>query len=270
MSVGANIDGFVIRSKKNFHTDNAKFCIAEWVSTVYLISMSVHEFKPRKPKNKPPREPMFNIEDPAPFVLAAILVLCYLGFVLAGTSFQDFAREAGSLFASEGRVLFSQRPLGSISTLVTHVLLHADWSHVLINAVFICIFGILTIRGVKNKHKSIFGFLRRGPVVFLAVFIIGAIGGGLLQWLYWGVFSLTGVAVGASTGGSALFATAAWAIGGRDRLMTFGLFVVGFDVINLLMGGNVAWAAHLGGYLTGAALAILWVNPNSADMRSFR
>ena len=50
--------------------------------------------------------------------------------------------------------MLDDRPLGNISTLLTHTLLHAGWGHVLMNSGFILAFGIITIRGVKSKDIS--------------------------------------------------------------------------------------------------------------------
>ncbi|PHR90893.1 MAG: hypothetical protein COA69_14370 [Robiginitomaculum sp.] len=228
--------------------------------------MSVHQLRPPQRPAQPPKEPILNIEDPAPFVLAAVFGLCHLGFVMAPQSFSAFASQSFALFSANGQVLIPGRPLGSVSTLLTHTLLHADWSHVLMNSAFIAIFGVIAIRGVKHKNKPVLGVMRRGSVVFLAIFVLGAISGGLAQWLYWILANSTGAAIGASSGGAALFACTAWGIGGKKRLMSFGIMVMAFDLFSTLMGGNPAWAAHLGGYSMGAALAVLWLNPNSADI----
>ncbi len=212
---------------------------------------------------------MLNIEDPAPFLMVAVFLLCYLGYVLAPTSFKEFVFQACALGANEGVVMLDGRPLGNISTLLTHTLLHAGWGHVLMNSGFILAFGIITIRGVKSKDIPLFGRVRRGSAIFLAIFLIGAVAGGLGQWAQWIVFNGTGAALGASTGGAALFASAAWVIGGRSRLISFGLVLVALDAFNIVMGSHPAWAGHLGGYLAGAALAVLWIKPNSSGIGIF-
>ena len=186
-------------------------------------------------------------------------------------AFKEFIFQACVLGANDGHVLLDERPIGNFPTLLTHTLLHSGWSHVLMNAGFILVFGIITIRGVKLKDYPLFGRIKRGPAIFLAIFLLGAIGGGLAQWLYWVVSSSSGAALGASTGGAALFASAGWALGGRDRMFFFGVVVVAFDAISMVMGySNPAWAGHLGGYLTGAALAVFWVKPNSTGMTILR
>ena len=214
---------------------------------------------------------MFNIDEPAPFMVAAILVLAHVGYILAPESFKNFVFEACVLGANKGHIFLEQRPLGNIPTLLTHALLHSGWTHVIMNSVFILVFGIITIRGAKRKDYPLLGRINRGSAVFLGIFILGAIGGGLAQWLYWALSGSSGVALGASTGGTALFASAGWALGGRQRMFAFGVVIVAFDFITIMTGsGNPAWAGHLGGYLAGAALSPLWVKPNSTGMTIFR
>ncbi len=227
----------------------------------YLVEMSVHPIRPK--------EPMLNVEDPAPFWLAAVLFLSYLGFTLAPASFQEFVYQACVLGANKGTVFLDARPLGNLPTLLTHTLLHVSWGHVLMNSVFIVVFGIITIRGVQMKNVPLFGHIRRGSAIFLAIFLLGSIAGGLGQWLQWIVFESTGAALGASTGGAALFASAAWVIGGQKRLISFGIVLVVLDFANTLLGAHPAWAGHLGGYLAGAPLAMLWLRPNNSGIGMF-
>lgn len=227
--------------------------------------MTIEQFPdPKKTPLKPPKEPILNIEDPAPFIIASILCLAHLGLSLAGDSFRQFAMSAGVLAADQGQFIMAGRPLGWLSPLLTHVLLHADWGHVLMNSAFIVIFGIITIRGVRQKDHLFLGRFRKGALVFLLIFLLGSIGGGVGQILVWVATKSTGLALGASTGGAALFATAAWVLGGRQYLLSFGIVLISFDVFSIMMGAHPSWAGHLGGYCTGAALAVLLLKPKSA------
>lgn len=212
---------------------------------------------------------MLNIEDPAPFWMVVVLLLCYLGFSLSPNSFQEFVYQACALGANEGKVFLDSRPLGNIPTLFTHTFLHAGWGHVLMMSGFILAFGIITIRGVQFKHIPIMGVIRRGSAVFLAIFLLGAVVGGLAQWLQWFVFKETGVLFGATTSMAALFASSAWVLGGRKNLFIFIIVLVAFDAFNIAMGARAPWAGHLGGYLAGAALAVLWIKPNSSGIDIF-
>ncbi len=218
------------------------------------------------------KEPILNVEDPAPFWLAAVLVLCYVGFSFAPSGFKNFILSAAMLLAQQGHVMLDGRPLGNVSTLLTHTLIHSGWSHVLVNAGLILAFGVFTVRATKNMHIPVWGRFRRGALVFLTIFLAGAIMGGLAQWLLWIVTQSSGAALGASTGGAALFATTGWAMGGKNRLIIFGIIMLAYDMFVIATSGmtggmlNPAWAGHLGGFLAGAVLAPLLVTPGAARL----
>ncbi|MEE9271795.1 MAG: rhomboid family intramembrane serine protease [Robiginitomaculum sp.] len=218
------------------------------------------------------KEPIFNIEEKTPIYLIAILIGMHALMIFV-PSVGNYLINAFSLAAQKGTVFIPHRTIGNIPTLLTHVLVHAGWQHVLMNSAFIGIFGILAMRGVRNKNTLIWGRLNRAGIVFLGLFIAGAVAGGLGQWLLWMItkpeFSS---AVGASTGSAALFAAAGWVIGGRARMYSFGIFLVAMDAFALVTGGmmgNPAWAGHLGGYLAGVALVPLLLKPNCVSMRFF-
>lgn len=234
--------------------------------------MTVHQFpkRPNAPKQqRPTKEPMLNVEDPAPFVLGLVLVLCYVGLLFAPVSFKNFVTQACILAVQNGQLAIEGRTLGAIPTLVTHGFVELSLVGVLMNAALIIAFGIVTIRGTRMKSYPVFG-IRRGAAVFYAIFAAGIIGGGLAQWAYWLLFGTSGVMFGASAGVSALFAATAYAMGGRQYLMSFGILVLVMQVLALTMGSAPTWPAQLMGYSVGAVLAIRWVNPNSASMGSFR
>ena len=222
--------------------------------------MSVHDFKT-------PKQPFLNVEYQAPFWLAAILVACYGIFVVVPDALKNSIWFNFALIAEQGHVLLADRPLRGVYTLLTHVLTHGGWSHVLVNAGLIVAFGVITMRGMRNPQKA--------TTLFLGIFCLGAIGGGLGQWLVWVLTGSTGIAVGASTGGMALFATTAWALGGRSRVFAFFAVMVAFDAIGIYMGkqnfasltANPAWAGHMGGFLVGAILARFWVRPSSTGIQ---
>jgi membrane associated rhomboid family serine protease len=134
------------------------------------------------------------------------------------------------------------------------------------------VFGIAVIRGAKLLARAK-GKVTTATRDFLLIFFAGVIIGGLFQWGWWAAtnaqFTATG-AVGASGGASALFAAGAWAIGGRDKMIQFGL---GWVVINAVMvllenfiGMNIAWPAHIGGYIAGMILAPLFVKSNATRL----
>ena len=209
------------------------------------------------------REPVFNLSETAPLRFAGLLVALYALIIL--TPLYD------SQLLEQFLVL---RPLKETSgwrwlALGGHGVFHASWSHVLLNATMLVVFGILTMRGAR-AHAVLQGVRGRPALVFVAIWLIGVVGGGVAQWLWWMAVDAIGwadvagqSAVGASGGVSALFASAAWAMGGRETVVKFG---IGWALINLVfvvfesvIGVGIAWAAHLGGYLAGALVAPLWM-----------
>lgn len=222
--------------------------------------MTVHKFRPpRRPKEK-----FLNVEHPAPFVLVSILVLAHLIFALLPIEQKNFMFLALALIAEDGDAFYViGRPLGNFAPLITHTLLHGDWSHVLMNSGMILAFGVITARGAKNAARPVLRRFSRPALVFLGIFFAGAIVGGLGQWLLWFALGSSGIAIGASGGGAALFASAGWAMGGRDRMLAFGIITLAFNAIAVAMGAPLAWAAHVGGFAAGALLAPLWIRPSS-------
>jgi len=212
-----------------------------------------------------PREPMFNISEKVPVWLAGLLIIIHLIIHYGPSSFSNLIADWGVLL-----------PLGagdpsvvqSAVRLVGHGFLHGSWGHVLMNSGMIVIFGVITMRGARAMRFSK-GQTKNISLDFLQVFLIGVIGGGIAQWLWWTVSgSIDTAALGASGGASALFATTAWALGGKERLIGFG---IGWALINAVMvfagpvlGMNLAWAAHMGGYVTGAALAPVLIKASSS------
>lgn len=219
---------------------------------------------------------MLNVKEPAPLILAVILVLCYLGYVLAPDAVKQTIESATVLAARDGDVFLTGRPIGNFATLFTHTLAHGNWTHVLMNAGFIFAFGVLTIRATKNAGRPIWKRVKRGPLVFLTIFLAGALLGGLAQWILWIVTGGTGLAVGASTGGAALFACAGWALGGKERMFGFIAVMMAIDALVIFSGGgasglhNPAWAGHLGGFIAGALLAPRLLDAGSVQLSQFR
>ena len=145
--------------------------------------------------------------------------------------------------------------------LVTALLLHADWSHLLGNLVFLLIFGLPAERAM-------------GPLRFLALFLLGGAAANLAAVLAIGTPDR--LIIGASGAVSALIgAYLALFPGARLGLvLPLGLFLQFVKVpAALLIGvwallqivftfigpayGAVAWSAHLAGFAFGGAFALL-------------
>ncbi len=211
------------------------------------------------------QEPMFNIPEKAPLWLCGILIAIQAIVSIAPPDLINLIYGLAILVPVQTPDVPIPRQAFS---LLGHGFLHGGWSHALMNAAMIIIFGVITLRGIKAflRHRTQAG---SPNVLFLLIFVAGVVVGGLAQWLWW-IVPGTGLesALGASGGASALFATTAWAMGGRYKMMQFGF---GWLVLNAVMvatepmtGIGIAWPAHLGGYLAGMFLASRCVKPNSS------
>jgi membrane associated rhomboid family serine protease len=147
-------------------------------------------------------------------------------------------------------------------TLLSYMLLHADWMHLLFNSLWLLIFGTPVARYL-------------GSARFVALCLVSGLAGGLASLtLYWGE---PVVIIGASGAVSGLIAAAipimyGQRVPGGVRPLSFNgllhapqalLFMVVWLLITLFAGGTgwtgqsfgagtaIAWEAHVGGFLGG-------------------
>jgi membrane associated rhomboid family serine protease len=136
----------------------------------------------------------------------------------------------------------------NIWTVFTYMFVHAGWSHIIFNMITLYFFGTFALALV-------------GETFFLLTYFIGGIMGGLL---YYALASLSGNSYSVLVGASG----AIYALGGlllvmrpNARVITFPspipmplwvAILFGFLLVAFLPG--VAWQAHLGGILFGAAV----------------
>ncbi len=221
---------------------------------------------------KPAREPIFNFSEKAPVLLAGFLILAYAIDSFAPGGLQTVFRQWGLLAAVDGSVNIDRGDVPAVASLLFHGLLHGDWGHVLVNSFMIAVFGVVVVKAGRLSGPDDW----RGPARFVVIFALSVIAGGLAQWAYWIILSDTESAVGASGGASGLFAAMAWVSGGKERLLKFG---VGWAALNLILvvAGNtgimpnqIAWAAHMGGYVGGAILAMVMLRPGTTPFEITR
>lgn len=213
-------------------------------------------------------EPMFNIEERAPLWLGGVFILIH--------AVRTYGPEFINAFIAQWSILVPFDMPGAamprqITSSVLSGFIHASWSHALVNTGMLVAFAVITYRGLRARQsdrtsRDLHNLLPANAF-FLLIFLAGVAGGSLFQWGWWALVNTeSAAAIGASGGASALFATAAWAIGGRQRLIMFGM---GWALLNIVfvvaepLLGPIAWAAHLGGYAVGAMLAPYWVKPFS-------
>ena len=205
------------------------------------------------------REPVFSFSEPAPVRFAGLLIVMHV--LLTYTPFGD-VENTGRVF--ELWPLAVTDGIGWVGTL-GHSLAHSDWTHVLLNGMMLVIFAIITMRGARAKGIRS-GTTPRPERAFMLVFLTGVLGGALAQWAWWAAIDADSArAVGASGGVSALFATAGYAIGGRDQMVKYGLAWAALNAVFVLFPifGPMAWPAHIGGFIGGMLVASRLVSPGS-------
>jgi membrane associated rhomboid family serine protease len=135
-------------------------------------------------------------------------------------------------------------------TVFTYMFVHADYLHIFFNMLTLYFFGMFALQLV-------------GELAFLGTYFIGGIVGGLM---YLALASLTGNEISIVVGASG----AIYAIGGLLMVMRpnirvlFFFFIptplwiailIGFAMAAIpQVGSGIAWQAHLGGLLFGAAV----------------
>lgn len=217
------------------------------------------------------REPIFNAPAVV-VVLLALLVLVHVIRALLPEASDDYVLLYGAVFPARYSALAGQVPGGqvpAITSLLTHMLIHGDVMHLLINCAWLLIFGTIVARRV-------------GALRFVALTVVAGIAGaaafilphlGLLQPMVGCSGAVSGL-MGATLrlmlpamdqGGlvllrdrpeQVLVPPLARALSDRRMLLWIAMVVA----LNLLStigfggspdNGSLAWEAHLGGFFLG-------------------
>jgi membrane associated rhomboid family serine protease len=223
-------------------------------------------------QSAPPRQPIFRAPAVVLWLIAALAALHALRLWLPQALAQDMiyeyalipARYSHAFVASQSGLAASWpgTVLERAIPFVSYMGLHNDWTHLVLNSLWLLAFGPVVAR-------------RLGPVLFLVFFLICGVAGAFTYVGFnWG--SPIPV-VGASGAISGLMAAALrmlpgqapWAEPGTAPLAPLFsrqtlIFTAVWAAINLLAGvtglglggesGMIAWQAHLGGFLAGLLL----------------
>ncbi|WP_018997847.1 rhomboid family intramembrane serine protease [Hirschia maritima] len=202
------------------------------------------------------REPIFNA--PLSMVMLSLLLLgLHFLFTLQSDEEKietiiDYALFPKRFFSEIGSELGYASVVDAGIPFITHGLMHADWAHVGLNAVFALAFGtgVLKVFGVWRTLTiyvlSQFG----GAVLFLAMTQILSSEAGFAIGASGAVSGLTGVVFLLMAGGT--IATKQFAL--LSSVFVFGNIVLAI-VGPALFGSLIAWEAHIGGYVVGCILA---------------
>ena len=222
----------------------------------------------------PKREPVFNAPT-AVIVLIAVLVIIHTIRLWLPVADDNYVILMLAFIPARLTEIGAGLPGGQIAgytSLFTHALLHADWLHLTLNGAWMLAFGSLIAR-------------RCGTLNFLALFAISAIAGALLFFLV--NANEMSPLVGASGGISGMMGAAfrvlfsAIELGGmrelrenpnviprmplqvalfdRATMAAVGLWlavnlIFGLGLGEMMQSGEIAWEAHVGGFLFGFLL----------------
>ncbi len=204
------------------------------------------------------RQPIL-LAPPAVTFLAAGMIALHALLQVLGPAAQSWTFRHFAFVPYEFFALFGDRqldtPVQTTLTLVTHAFLHGDWAHLLINMGMFLAFGSLVERAYRIP-------------AFLAFFVIGAASGALTQTVFEGGQAF--VMIGASGAVYCMMGVVVRLLlqsknpAGRKRavvlaavLMALNLFGGLMGVGDLLAGAQIAWQAHLGGFVTGFLVTFL-------------
>ncbi len=202
----------------------------------------------------PVNEPLFNVP---PLTMGLVVLLLTIHLIRLVRPEWDAALLENFVFAP---TLLTEFPLQQPYRLLTYALLHIGWLHLTMNIGGLLAFG----SGVEK-------------IMGRAAWIIIMIGGCLVGVLvHWAIFphSMTPMA-GASAGLSALFG-ALLPFLARDKKTLWKLTVL-FILINLALGlvgmadqpdAEIAWQAHLGGFIFGLAAGIALIKKRTGILGS--
>jgi membrane associated rhomboid family serine protease len=208
------------------------------------------------PQNTPPenKEPLFNLPPYTTYMLATFIgIHIIVSFLLSASQTQWAILNIGFI---PGRFTgFVNFEALALVTPFTHMLLHGGWLHLAMNCVMLLAFGSGVERWIGGK-KMIAFFVVCGLFGIAAHFalnhqsinpVIGASGG------LSGLFTLALVMINRMQNNSG---------GGRQKIWPFVLLWIGISVLFGSMGGpggsEVAWAAHVGGFL-GGFVVLKWM-----------
>lgn len=220
-----------------------------------------------------PAPPVFNAPKVV-LVVIGVLVAVHLLLVFMGDNWQVWSLFALALnpirFTDPG---FPMLQGSQYWSLVTYMLLHADWMHLGFNSIWLLIFGTPVARYL-------------GPARFLALCLISGVIGGLSSLaMHWGQEIFV---IGASGAVSGLLAAAipimyGKRVWGGARPLTFGEFLTnpralmftavwlaltlfsgaaGWTGNSFMSEGGIAWEAHIGGFV-GGLLAFYLLAPRA-------
>ncbi|MHA1570716.1 MAG: rhomboid family intramembrane serine protease [Alphaproteobacteria bacterium] len=195
---------------------------------------------------------------PVTLWVALVLVAIHALLMVAGSGFAEEAwirlafvpADLARSFGDEGSIR-----LGILATLISHMLLHANWTHVMMNVGFLLAFGSLVERAL-GPWRTLFFLLICGVIGALTLFAAGPFDEVLVIGASGAVYGTAGAATRlfflprSGTRGAVIFVSAMMSLNLLFGLVDFGL---------VSDGSSLAWEAHAGSFVAG--LALIYVLP---------
>ena len=189
-------------------------------------------------------------EAPATYWLLLTNLVVYLAITLRF--------DAESIFTAWGLTpvrLVDSPSITTLSTVFTSMFLHAGWLHIGANMLMLWVFGRLLERQI-NSRRFVALYFASGTFAALAQFMVSPMSGLPMVGASGALSGVLGAAVCLAP------STRLWVstpitlfIPVPMRLAALGVIWMGLQVLGLLLmdpiGGGIAYAAHLGGFLAG-------------------
>lgn len=220
-------------------------------------------------ENKPQNVPVFNVPTATKYIVAAIFIV----HLLTEVTTPDTLNWVYNNFSFRPAVVTSilESPTGPglfhiFVILNSHMFLHHDWMHMILNAGMLLAFGSMTER-------------RFGAMKFLILFFLSGWVGAFAEYLIADP-NVDVYLYGASGGVFGTMGATAIILLPRFRLKGVLAFVGALLGINLLIGATplgtllvgdgagIAWAAHCGGFAAGMVLALFYMRMSVATHNS--
>jgi membrane associated rhomboid family serine protease len=223
---------------------------------------------------RPSRAPLLNAPPIVLWLIGLLLATHALRVFLPGSLPEDILVEYSLTPARYAAVLaqttHADSVIGVIVPLITYIFLHADFTHVGVNSLWLLVFGPIVAR-------------RLGTLRFLLFFLVCGVAAALVHLtVYWGspmqVVGASGAVSGLMAAGMRLLYGRLY--GGADGLAPiFSKPILGFSAVwiiaNVVSGilrigvsddlTLIAWVAHLGGFFAGLIL----IGPFGRRVESF-
>ncbi|MCC3303217.1 rhomboid family intramembrane serine protease [Sneathiella sp. HT1-7] len=205
------------------------------------------------------REPVFNV-PPATMYMVAAIIGVHLLLTITTPETLNWVYSNFSFRPAIVSVLLEQRSLSGFLhifiTLNSHMFLHNDWSHMVLNAGMLLAFGTMTER-------------RFGAIRFLILYFLSGWFGAFVEYLIAEpnvnitLYGASGAVFGAM-GATMIVLLPRYRLRGVVTLIAVLLginLVIGATPLGTLLVGpgvGIAWVAHLVGFAVGLVIAVIY------------